>query len=117
MLQNSILLNHADLLLEINLAKIQKRKQEEELKMHIKDFVETLNPVSVIKESVHNLVSDPGIRQDLTNTAVHFGMNVLIDIVVGRYRSVKGFLGSIFLEKLADPVINSFFVDPPSARK
>lgn len=112
MLQNVILLNHTDLLLQINLAKIQKQKQEQELKIHIKDFVETLNPVTVIKESLHSLVSDTGIRQDLTKTAVHFGANVLIDVVVGRYRSVKGFLGSIFLEKLADPFINRFFVDP-----
>lgn len=100
--------NQADLLKQIELIRVQKKIQEQELAICAKNFIYTLNPVSFIKDSVHSLVTDPDVTYDLANAGVQMGTNIAIDMVLGRYRSVKGFVGSVLLEKIFQPFISQY---------
>lgn len=108
LMQNKSPQNQADLLILIEHIKIQKRIQEQELATCAKNFFLTLNPVSFIKDSVHSLVSDPDVTYDLANAGAQMGTNIVIDMVLGRYRSVKGFVGSVVLEKIFQPYISQY---------
>ena len=99
--------DHATLIVHIQQVKIIKQQQEDELKTCFSDFVDTLNPMSIIKNSFHELVTDKEVLSDITKVALNMGSNLLIDQVFGKYRSIKGFLKSIVFEKISTAVINS----------
>jgi len=87
--------------------KSEKLSQEIELKVKVKEFVYTLSPVSIVKNSLRDLVSDKDVRFDMAKVGLNVGANFLIDKVVGRNRSIKGFLGSLLIEKVSSSFINN----------
>ncbi len=107
-MQKKYPLNQAELLIQIDLIKSQKRTQELELAICFKKLIYTLNPVSFIKDSVHSLVADPDVASDLANAGAQIGTSIVVDMVLGRYRSVKGFVGSVLLERVVQPYIRKY---------
>ncbi len=107
-MQNISPFNQSDLLREIELIKSKKRTEQEELVNCFNQFVYTLHPVSILKNSINSLVTDPDVTFDLANAGAQMGTNIVIDLVLGRYRSVKGFIGSILLEKVIQPYLRQF---------
>lgn len=101
-------LNQADLIAQIKLVKLRKKNQEQDLTNCLTNFVSSLSPVSLIKDSIHSLVKDPEVRLDLTNAGVQLGADIVIDMVLGRYRSIKGFVGAVLAEKLITPNITQY---------
>jgi hypothetical protein len=87
--------------------RFQKYIQEEELKVQLKDFVKTLNPLVMAKESIRELARDKEVQFDLTKVGLNMGANFLIEKVIGRNKSVKGFLSSILIEKVSTAFINN----------
>ncbi len=104
-MQSNNPLNYTDLIAQIKLIKFRRKIQEQDLSNSLTDFVSTLNPVSLIKDSIHNLVKDHEVRFDLANAGVQLGSDIVIDMVLGRYRSIKGFVGSVLVEKIVQPYI------------
>lgn len=106
-MENIKITNHAQLQLHIMHLKSKKLSQEIELKHSVKEFVYSISPLSIVKDSLHSLVQDKEVRMDLTKVGLNIGANFLIDKVVGRNRSIKGFLSSILIEKISTSFINS----------
>jgi hypothetical protein len=105
-MQNKETLNHAELSLRIMELKSEILLQEDELKYRFKEFLFTLNPISIVKDSIHELASDKEVQFDLTKVGLNLGANFLIDQVLGRNRSIKGFLSSVLVEKFSNTFIN-----------
>lgn len=93
--------NHQELLARIHALKVEKIACEEELKVTIKQFVTSLNPLAMMKESLHELANDKDVRLDASKVGLNIITSFILDRLLGRQRSVKGFLSSLLIEKLA----------------
>ena len=100
--------NHSELVFRIMELKAQKLSQEIELKYCIKEFAYTVNPTSMIKNSIYELSQDKEVRIDLTKVGFTLGANFIIDKVLGRNRGIKGFLSSVLFEKVSSTLINKY---------
>lgn len=105
-MQNKEILNHSELSLCIMQLKSDILLQEDELKHTFKGFLFTLNPISIVKDSIHELARDKEVQFDLTKVGLNLGTNFLIEQVLGRNRSIKGFLSSVLVEKFSNTFIN-----------
>ena len=104
-MRNKEILNHAELSLRIMELKSEVLLQQDNLKYTFKGLF-TLNPISIVKESIHELAKDKEVQFDLTKVGLNLGADFLINQVLGRNRSIKGFLSSVLLEKLSNTFIN-----------
>ena len=105
-MRNKEILNHVELSLRIMELKSEVLLQQDNLKYTFKGFLFTLNPISIVKESIHELAKDKEVQFDLTKVGLNLGADFLINQVLGRNRSIKGFLSSVLLEKLSNTFIN-----------
>jgi len=97
--------SHSILLNEIALLKQKKRAEEELLKISLKEFALSLKPLSIIKSSLHELATDKAVKEGLVTAGIKLGTNFAIEKIMGRNRSVKGFLGSILVEQFTASLI------------
>jgi len=96
-----------DLELQILLLKMDKTRQEEKLKLNVKEFINALSPASIVKNSLHELAGDKEVQVDLLKVSLNTGANFLIDKVLGKNKSIKGFLSSLLVEKVSSSLINN----------
>ena len=106
-MENSDISNHLELRIRISQLKAEKIIQEAEFTNMFKEFVGTLNPVSFVKSSLHTLATDKAVQFDLVKVGLNLGTNLVIDQTLGRYRSIKGFISSVLLEKYSSSFINN----------
>ena len=97
-MENKEIASHTELLLRIAELKAEKLKQEDELKNAFSGFVDTLDPVSLIKKTIHDFASDQQVQFDAVKIGMNVGANIIIDQVLGKYRSIKGFFSSLVVE-------------------
>ena len=106
-MENKEISSHAELVLRIMDLKVEKFSREEDLKYTFKEFVSTLNPISMVKESLHQLATDRDVKFDLAKVGLNLGVDFIIDKVLGRNRTVKGFLSSVLIEKFSALLLNN----------
>ena len=106
-MENFKITNHSELQFRIMQLKSEKVSQEIEFKSKLKEFAYTISPISIVKNSIRDLVSDREVRFDIAKVGLNVGADFLIDKIVGRGRSIKGFLTSILVEKVSSSLINS----------
>lgn len=94
------------LLMQIRQMEAEKISRSDELQQKFTEVVYTLNPVSFVKESLHTLANDKEVHIDLAKVGLNLGANLVIDQVLGKYRSVKGFFGSVLFENISGYFIN-----------
>jgi hypothetical protein len=99
--------SHSELMLQIMRLKAEKLEGEKELSYKFKELVYTFNPVSLVKKSIHDLADDTDVKYDLAKIGLNVGANFLIDQLLGKNRSVKGFLSSLVVEKISSSYINN----------
>ena len=106
-MENTPITNYNELLLRIRQLKEERSIQKEQLKYAFEEFTDTLNPISIVKGSLNKLVKDKDVHVNLAKAGLNLGTNFIIEKVLGRSRTIKGFLSSILLEKISTPFINS----------
>ena len=99
--------NHNTLTLRIMEMKAEKSRQEYELKYAFLEFADTFSPLSMLKGSMKGMAKDKELRSDILKTGINLGTDFIIERVLGRNHSIKGFLGSILVEKFSTPFINN----------
>ncbi|OFZ08194.1 MAG: hypothetical protein A3D92_07100 [Bacteroidetes bacterium RIFCSPHIGHO2_02_FULL_44_7] len=98
---------HAELVLLIEDVRNSKDRQEMELKVSFKEFAHTLSPIEVAKSSIHGLVNDKGVQFDLVKGGLNLGVDFLINKFFNKNSSIKGFLGTMALEKVSSSFIQA----------
>lgn len=91
---------HETLLLEISNLRQKRKLQEEALKDAWKNFADSMNPVSIVKDSLLKLTHDPEVKTELGSAAMHAGARLIIGKVLGKHSSIKGYVASVIVEKL-----------------
>ena len=106
-MKNSVINDHTALVLRISELKAEKIIQEGKLKNSFKEFTNNFSPLSLLKGSMQELADDKEAQSVLLKAGLNLGSNFIIEKVLGRSRSIKGFLSSILVEKLSTPFINN----------
>ncbi len=105
-MENSEISTHSELALRIIYLKSIKIKQEEEIKITFKELANSIHPVTMVKESLHELSLDKEVQFDLTKIGLNEGANFIIEKVFGKNKSVKGFVSTLLVEALSSTLIN-----------
>lgn len=100
--------NHRELMIRIEQLKIESRQNEIELTNSVHEFVDGLNPVSIIKNSLHKLTHNDEIKKDVGSLGLNFGLDFLINKIFGRSKTLKGFVGTLFLKGVSGTILNTY---------
>lgn len=85
----------------------RKVEQEAEIKHHIKELYYSLQPTELIKSVFKKVTGSEEKKSDLKKTGLALGADFLIGRLLGRSSSIKGFVSSIIVEKVASYVMNN----------
>lgn len=100
--------NHKELMLRIQQLKIESNQHEMELTNSVHEFIDGLNPISIIKNSLHKLTHNDGVKKDVGSIGLNFGLDFLINKIFGRSKSLKGFVGTTFLKGISGTLISNY---------
>jgi hypothetical protein len=95
-----------DLSQRIDQLRKDKLRQEVELNVVLNEFAVSLNPLLMIKNSMHEVVVNKEAKDDLLKVGLNLGTNFIIEKILKRH-TLKGYLSSIIVEKISTSVINS----------
>jgi len=84
-----------------------RAEQEDEIKYHLKEIYYSFQPVTLVKNALKNVLHNPETKKNLAQTALAIGTDFLISKFFKKSGSLKGFLSSVVMEKVADFAINS----------
>ena len=96
---------HSDLLLRISELKAEKTREETTLRISFNAFVASLNPVTIVKNSLHELAMDSEVHTSVAKMGLNLGANYIINGVLGKHRSFKNFLNTLLIEKFSTSII------------
>ena len=96
-----------EVLIAIASEKIEQTKLKAELKLCTNDFIDSFNPLTIVKKTLTNISTDDTLKTKIAKAGMTTGANLIIDLVLGKRKSVKGFLSSILLETVSNAIINS----------
>lgn len=99
--------NYTDLKQKILQLRGDKERIEDDLKESFSNLAEALSPLNLAKNALHGMVHDNEVKGDLAQAGMSIGANFIIDRVMGRNKSIKGFLSSILVEKIAGKLISN----------
>jgi len=98
----NIIVNQSELVLRIAELKMHKEIQEEVLADSFKEILVTLDlALFFTKSTNHN-----GL-QDVAKSGINAVVDLIIDLLLGKHRSVKGYLTAIIVEKFSAMLINN----------
>lgn len=103
--------NHTQLMhtiMHVNAARVE---QEDEIKYQLKEIYYSLQPATLIKKAVQNVLNSPETKKNLVQAGVAIGTEFLISKFFKRSASIKGFLSSMIIEKIADYTLNGKSAD------
>jgi hypothetical protein len=99
--------NHTQLMYTIMQVNAARAEQEDEIKHQVKEIYYSLQPATLIKNAVENVLHSPETRKSLTQMGLAMGTDFLISKFFKRGTSLKGFFSAMAVEKIADYALNS----------
>ncbi len=99
--------NHTQLMYAIMQVNASRAEQEDEIKHQVKEIYYSFQPATLIKNAVGNIMDSPETKKSLTQLGLSFGADFLISKFFKRGSSMKGFLSSMVVEKIADYALRS----------
>ena len=90
---------------QIDELKQERAGLEIKLKSAVAGIADRFSPASILKSSVKQLATDKEFRTDAAVSGLSLGVNFLIEKLLGRSKSIKGFLSSILVEDISGPLI------------
>lgn len=91
---------------QIALLRIERDLQQDALQDAWRNFARSLNPIAMVKDSIHNMVTDKELKSDFGTMAMDEGKRLLIGKIMGKNQSLKGYLGAVVVEKIFFSFIN-----------
>ena len=94
--------NHTQLMHTIMHVNASRVQQEQDMKYKLKEIYYSFQPAELLKKAFGNKGNDVEIPKGIAQSALVMGTNFLISKVFKRGASVKGYLLSLAMEKVAD---------------
>ncbi len=98
--------NHAQLVLRISELRAIKQIQEEELKFKFKRITNIFNLLSYFKSETFE--NNP---LGLMKSGANLVLNLIVEQIFGKSRSLKGFLSSVMVERIINFIIENNFMN------
>ncbi|MEO6902212.1 MAG: hypothetical protein ABI315_03565 [Bacteroidia bacterium] len=98
--------NHLELKRVIMKLNYKREEQEEEIKYKIKELYYSFHPLTIIKSGLDSILHTPEINEDIKTIGVNVGIDYIVGRLFKRSSSIKGFLASIVVEKLAEKLFS-----------
>ena len=105
-MENAVISSYAELTSRMNYLKSEKFRQEEELKSTFSEISASLNLFSLIKGSLNKRTEKKNVFFNLIKVGLTMGSTFIMDKILGKRRSFKGFLSSLLMEGFAAILIN-----------
>jgi hypothetical protein len=99
--------NHTQLMYTIMQVNAARADQEDEVKYKLKELYYSLQPATLLKQAFGKILHSPDTQKNLAQTGLALGTEFLISKIFKRGGSVKGFLTSLLVEKVASYALNS----------
>ncbi len=84
-----------------------KNAQEIELKNNVKSVYENFQLKNILKNTVKDLANDKEFRQDGISAATGFATDMVVGRLFNKNNSIRGFITTLLVEKLALPLIKN----------
>ena len=94
--------NYEQLLTQIETLRNEKDFQEDKLKNSFSEMLGLLNIMSLFKAATKQ--EQP---LELAKTGLNMILTLIIDLVLGKHRSIKGYLSAVMVEKFTTVLINN----------
>lgn len=94
--------NYEQLLTQIETLREEKDFQEDKLKNSFSEMLGLLNIMSLFKAATKQ--EQP---LELAKTGLNMILTLIIDLVLGKHRSIKGYLSAVMVEKFTTVLINN----------
>jgi hypothetical protein len=101
-MEKKIISNHSELMLRIAELNMHKDIQELELQESFRDIISSLNLVSLFKQT-----ENQERPFELAGMSVNLVVDLIIDLILGKHRSLKGYLSAVLVEKFSNMLINN----------
>lgn len=105
-MEKVIITNHSELVLRIAELRMYKDIQEAELKDSFKGIASTLNLISLFKEATNQ---DRPL--ELAKSGVNMVLDLIIDLILGKHRSIKGYLSAVMVEKFTTMLVDNNLIN------
>lgn len=99
---------HDTLLNRIDELRALKLEQEARINQQYKDLKNSFSIGAILKESIDHIANDQESQKNLVKMAATTGSNFIIEKILGRNSSIKGYLGSILAEKVSSSLIGKW---------
>jgi hypothetical protein len=99
--------NHTQLMYTIMQVNAARAEQEEEIKYKVKEIYYSLQPATLIKKAVENVMHSPETQKSLAQVGIAMGTDFLISKFFKKGTSLKSFVSSLIVEKIADYALHS----------
>lgn len=106
-MENKEISNYPELMLHIMHLKQDKYRQEEDIKYTIRELIYLLNPMTIIKQGIHNMAEDAETRVDMLKVGLSMGTNMLINRVFRNKSGIVGLIGRVVLGKFSSSMIGT----------
>ncbi|MBN2765478.1 MAG: hypothetical protein JXR27_03830 [Paludibacteraceae bacterium] len=98
--------NYEQLLTQIEILREEKDFQEDKLKNSFSEMLGLLNIMSLFKAATKQ--EQP---LELAKTGLNMILTLIIDLVLGKHRSIKGYLSAVMVEKFTTVLINNNLIN------
>jgi len=105
-MEKVIITNHSELVLRIAELRMYKDIKETELQDSFKEIASTLNLISLFKEATNQ---DRPL--ELAKSGVNMVLDLIIDLILGKHRSIKGYLSAVMVEKFTTMLVDNNLIN------
>ena len=99
-MQNEPITSYIDLIRQIEHLKASKKQQETDLKQQFKKLAESLEPVAILKQSLHDLADNKDARTYLAKVLLLLGVDWVADRFLSKNNHSQSSWPSLLIEKL-----------------
>jgi hypothetical protein len=100
--------NHTDLRLRIMHLSAEKEEQENVIKRNVKELYYSIHPAHMLKEAIHDLTKDEGLKGDAKKLGLELGTDFIARKFFGRKLTLKSYLSSVVLNRLAGHLLEEY---------
>jgi hypothetical protein len=107
-MENTAIMNHAELVLRLAELRLEKDNQEVTVKCSFTDFISSIDLVSFFKKSG---TTNNGETHELLKTGLNMALNLITGLVLGKNRSIKGYLSALMVERFTTMLIDNNLIN------
>ena len=107
-MENTPILNYSELLARLTELKSERGTHEASLKYSFNEFINNINFVSFFKSAKN---SNSLQSNDLMKSSLNEGINLLTGLVLGKNRSIKGYLSTLMVERFTTMIIDNKLIN------